>query len=93
MRTSPDFPIRIFYDGSCSVCVTAVEHYSRKDRDARLIPVDVSAAGFDPLPYGITLPEFMFRMHVIDRNGRVFCGVEAFWAIWQAYCGRRAPAI
>jgi predicted DCC family thiol-disulfide oxidoreductase YuxK len=96
MRTSPDFPIRIFYDGSCSVCATAVEHYSRKDRDARLIPVDVSAAGFDPLPYGITLPEFMFQMHVIDRNGRVFRGVEAFWAIWQAFpsstvlglCGR-----
>lgn len=96
MRTSPDFPIRVFYDGSCSVCAKAIEHYSLKDRKGRLIPVDISAAGFDPVPYGITLPEFMYQMHGIDRNGRVFRGVEGFWAIWQAFpsstilglCGR-----
>jgi predicted DCC family thiol-disulfide oxidoreductase YuxK len=27
----------------------------------------------------------MYQMHVIDRSGRVFRGVEAFWAIWQAF--------
>lgn len=96
MPTTPDFPLHIFYDGSCSVCATEVERYGRWDRDGRLILMDVSAPGFDAAPFGITLAEFMYQMHVIDRSGRVFRGVEAFWAIWQAFpsstllglCGR-----
>jgi len=85
MRVSPVFPLRIFYDGSCSVCAGEVERYGRKDRDGRLILVDISAAGFDAATFGIPLAEFMYQMHVIDQSGRVFRGVEAFWAIWQAF--------
>lgn len=85
MAISPVFPLRVFYDGSCSVCATEVERYGRKDQDGRLILVDISAKDFDPHPFGITLAEFMYQMHVIDRSGRVFRGVEAFWAIWQAF--------
>jgi predicted DCC family thiol-disulfide oxidoreductase YuxK len=85
MITSPAFPLRVFYDGSCSVCASEVERYGRKDRDGRLILVDISASGFDLAPFGITLSEFMYQMHAIDRNNRVFRGVEAFWAIWQAF--------
>jgi len=96
MLSIPDFPVRVFYDGSCLVCATEVERYGRKDHAGRLILVDVSAPGFDPAPFGITLEAFMYQMHVIDRNGRVFRGVEAFRAIWQAFpsstflglCGR-----
>jgi predicted DCC family thiol-disulfide oxidoreductase YuxK len=85
MTVSPVFPLHIFYDGSCSVCAAEVERYGRKDRDDRLILEDISAPGFDPVPFGISLDEFMYQMHAIDRNGRVFRGVEAFWAIWQAF--------
>ena len=85
MKVSPVFPLRIFYDGSCSVCATEVERYGRKDRDGRLALVDISASDFDPHPFGVTMEEFMYQMHAIDRSGRVFRGVEAFWAIWQAF--------
>jgi predicted DCC family thiol-disulfide oxidoreductase YuxK len=85
MPVGPVFPLHIFYDGSCSVCATEVERYGRKDRDDRLILVDISAPGFDPAPFGISLEEFMYQMHAIDQAGRVFRGVEAFWAIWQAF--------
>ena len=85
MMTAPDFPLQVFYDGACSVCATEVERYGRKDRAGRLILVDISAPGFDSAPYGIPRADFMFQMHAIDRSGRVFRGVEAFWAIWQAF--------
>jgi predicted DCC family thiol-disulfide oxidoreductase YuxK len=73
-----------------------VERYRRKDHGNRLILVDISAPEFDPVPLGITRAEFMYQMHAIDRTGTVFRGVEAFWAIWQAFpsstvlglCGR-----
>ena len=85
MKVSPVFPLHIFYDGSCSVCAIEVERYGRKDRDGRLILVDISTPEFDAAAFGITLAEFMYQMHVIDQSGRVFRGVEAFWAIWQAF--------
>ena len=85
MPITPKFPLRIYYDGSCIVCATAVERYSRRDHAGRLILVDVSAREFDPAPLGITLDELMYQMHVIDQRGRVYRNIEAFWAIWQAF--------
>jgi predicted DCC family thiol-disulfide oxidoreductase YuxK len=85
MLTPPRFPLRVFYDGACAVCADEIEHYRRKDQAGRLVPVDISAADFDPQPYGITLSGFMFELHVIDREGTIYRGVDAFWAIWQAF--------
>lgn len=85
MPQRPEFPIRIYYDGACSVCATEIERYGRRDRAGRLELVDISDPAFDPAPLGFTLADFMYQMHVIDRAGRVYRGVEAFWAIWQAF--------
>jgi predicted DCC family thiol-disulfide oxidoreductase YuxK len=59
--------------------------YRRKEHGGRLVFVDISTPDFDPTPYGTTLPEFMYEMHAIDRSGEVYCGIEAFRAIWQAF--------
>ncbi len=85
MPDAPAFPLHIFFDGSCSVCAVEMEMYRRKEHGGRLRFVDISAPGFDPFPYGITLDAFMYEMHAIDHDGRVYRGVEAFRAIWQAF--------
>ena len=85
MPIKPAFPLRLFYDGSCIVCATEIERYGRKDRHGRLVLVDISAPDFDPAPYGIGRDAFMYQMHAIDADGKVFRGVDAFWAIWQAF--------
>jgi predicted DCC family thiol-disulfide oxidoreductase YuxK len=85
MTNAPAFPLSVYYDGSCIVCSTEIEHYRRKDRDNRLVLVDISRPDFKPDPFNITLQSFMYELHVIDRNGTVYKGVEAFWAIWQAF--------
>lgn len=79
------FPLRVFYDGACAVCAGEIDHYRRRDRVGRLVPVDISTADFDPHPYGISLEAFQYELHAIDRDGRVYRGVDAFWAIWQAF--------
>jgi predicted DCC family thiol-disulfide oxidoreductase YuxK len=89
MAAKPDFPLRVFYDGSCPVCSAKAEGYGRKDGAGRLILVDVSAPGFDPAPFGIAQAEFMYQMHALDRSGRLYRGVEAFRAIWQAFPASR----
>lgn len=85
MPAPPAFSLTVFYDGACSVCAAEMSHYRSKDHGGRLVFVDISAPSFDPSPYGITLDEFMARMHAIDGAGRVYRAVEAFWAIWQAF--------
>lgn len=85
MLNKPDFPLRVYFDGSCSVCATEIEHYLHRDGDGRLVAVDISAADFDPEPLRISRDVFMYELHAIDRSGRVYRGVEAFWAIWQAF--------
>ena len=85
MADKPAYPLQIFYDGSCSVCAAEMEIYRRKGQEDRLQFVDISAPEFDPAPFGITLNEFMYEMHAIDPENRVYRGVEAFRAIWQAF--------
>jgi predicted DCC family thiol-disulfide oxidoreductase YuxK len=81
----PYFPVRVFYDGSCSVCAAEIEHYLRQDRDGRLVAVDISSPEFHAESFHISLDAFMHEMHVIDNAGNVYRGVEAFRAIWQAF--------
>jgi predicted DCC family thiol-disulfide oxidoreductase YuxK len=85
MPVAPQFPLRIFYDGACAVCAGEIEHYRRRDQAGRQVPVDISAADFDPRPHAITLEAFQYELHVIDRAGTLYRGVDAFWAIWQAF--------
>lgn len=85
MPAAPLFPLTVFYDGSCSVCAAEMELYRRKHHGGRLVFADIGAPDFDPAPYGIGLDDFMAQMHAIDGAGRVYRGVEAFWAIWQAF--------
>ena len=81
----PVFPLMVFYDGACRVCSTEMQLYRKKDREGRLVFIDISAPGFDPSPYGLSHADFMGQMHAIDREGTVFRAIDAFRAIWQAF--------
>jgi predicted DCC family thiol-disulfide oxidoreductase YuxK len=82
---TPAYPLKVFYDGSCSVCAAEMAIYQRQEHGGRLEFVDISAPEFDPAPQGITLEAFLYEMHAIDREQHVYRGVDAFRAIWQAF--------
>jgi len=85
MPESPEFPLRVFYDGGCSVCSTEMKAYRNREYGRRLIFINISAPGFNPAHYGITREEFMHELHAIDREGRVYRGVDALRAIWRVF--------
>jgi predicted DCC family thiol-disulfide oxidoreductase YuxK len=85
MRVEPEFPLKVFYDGCCSVCAGQIEEYRRKDRAGRLVLVDISAPGFNPRAYGLAPADFMHQMHAIDQSGRIYRGTRALRAVWQAF--------
>ena len=82
---TPSFPLQVFFDGSCAVCAAEIEHYLRQEQGGQLQAVDISAADFNPEPFHISQNEFMHELHVIDHDGHVYKGVDAFVAIWQAF--------
>ena len=85
MPNKPEFPLRVFYDGSCLVCASEIEHYLSRNHEGRLQAVDISAPDFDPVPLKIPFDTFMYELHAIDSNEQLYRGVEAFWAMWQAF--------
>jgi len=50
MPKQPDFPIQIFYDGTCSVCATEIEHYLRQEY-TRLIFIVISVTMLQGVSY------------------------------------------
>ena len=85
MPGSPVFPLRVLYDGGCSICSAAIEGYARREGGEQLILADVTAADFDPASYGLEMDDLLYQLHAIDRAGSVYRGVEALRAIWQAF--------
>ena len=81
----PAFPIKVFFDGSCPFCAKAMNKFQCRGHGGRLIFVDITSAEFDATPFDIPLEAFMKEMHCIDRDGKVYRGVEALRALWQAF--------
>jgi len=85
MPGSPVFPLRVLYDGACSICSSAVDGYACRKGGEKLILVDVSADDFDPESYGLSTYEVLHQIHAIDSEGTLYRGVEALRAIWWAF--------
>ncbi len=87
MQPPSDKPT-VFFDGSCPLCRAEIDLYRRKDGEARLCFVDVSATDAAPAP-GLTAREAMARFHVREADGTMRSGAAAFVALWSEIPGWR----
>lgn len=72
----------VLYNGSCPVCRAEIRHYQRLDEGrAALAFEDVSAPRAAPA-CGTDGEAMRRRLHVVDGDGRVLIGVDAFACIW-----------
>ena len=88
MSKLPAYPIKIFYDGSCVVCSSGMEHYRQKDAKKNLIFIDVTAPDFRPETYGLetygkSREELLRKLHVLDAEGKYYTGADGFPPIWR----------
>uniref|UniRef100_A0A7S3D737 Uncharacterized protein n=1 Tax=Palpitomonas bilix TaxID=652834 RepID=A0A7S3D737_9EUKA len=82
--------IRVFYDGHCPMCKSEVEHYERLKGS---LPLPQLGPGFvnihsnevkeEMKKAGITKKQALDEMHVIDADGKVHSGADAFVVIWK----------
>lgn len=84
---SDDTPHRLttLYNGSCPVCSFEIGQYRRycETLDAPLTWADISREDDWLLRLGLSREEAKRRLHVVDADGRLHVGLDAFIALWQ----------
>jgi len=77
--------VTILYDGLCPLCAREVRFLIKRDRNRnRLGVIDITAAGFDPSRWGLSLPQVHAAIHALDSSGQVITGPEVFRRAYAA---------
>lgn len=74
-----------YYNASCPVCRTEIDHYRRLTaRDGLALSWADSSADRRLLEaHGIAPDDILKRLYVVDREGRLHGGIDAFLLIWR----------
>jgi len=78
-----NYPMTLFFDGRCPLCVREMRALRRRDRAARLRFVDVRAPGFER-PDGTTMDEMLTAIHGRTAESRLVAGVETVRLAYEA---------
>ncbi len=79
----------VFYDGGCPVCRKEIAYYRRLDARERVDWRDIHAHPEAVEGSGVSWEEAMARLHVLDGNGELRSGADAFTVIWDELPGWR----
>ena len=81
----------VFYDGSCSLCRTRIAIYKMEARRGELAIEwrDVSEEPEALAEFGIGPEDARRRLHVLDPDGTLLAGADAFALLWSALPGYR----
>ncbi|MCS7033679.1 MAG: DUF393 domain-containing protein [Phycisphaerae bacterium] len=75
--------LKLLYDGLCPICAGEINFLRRRNRRGELAFEDITAPGFDPGRYGLTLEQAVGFMHAVTPDGRVLRGLEVFVAAYR----------
>lgn len=91
-ETQGDYPLVVFYDGSCPLCRREVGHYMRLNALKAIDWQDISGENHTLSQFGISREQAMQRFHVIDEHGTKVSGGKAFVTLWRLLPGYRHMA-
>lgn len=78
-----NYPMTLFFDSRCPLCVREMRALRRRDRAARLRFADVRAPGF-VVPPGATLDDMLTAIHARTASGGLVAGVETVRLAYEA---------
>jgi len=78
------YPIEMFYDGDCPLCMRETRLLQRLDRHQRLRFTNIATSNFDAALFGKTQDELMAEMHGRLPDGSWVTGVEVFRQLYSA---------
>lgn len=82
-------PLTVYFNGACPICAAEIRHYQRlADGDPNgLIWSDLSLSNDRAkaiADLGVSREALVKRLHVLDSEGRVYSGIDAFIALWES---------
>jgi predicted DCC family thiol-disulfide oxidoreductase YuxK len=79
--------ITVFFDGACPLCRCEIAFYRRRSGADDITWIDVSRSAENDILPGLTRGEALARFHVINAEGKLVSGGEAFACLWAALPG------
>ncbi len=80
----PNWKVEVFFDGDCPLCTKEIRLLRTMDRKRRIRFTDIATPTFDPASMGMTMDDFMERIHGRKRDGTWIEGVEVFRHLYDA---------
>ncbi len=80
---SKDIKTIVFFDGQCGLCSKEIRFFKKLDAKKRIEWVDVNEDVELLHALGITYEQAMRKMHVLDNQGILRRGADAFLALWS----------
>jgi len=78
------YPLTLLYEEACPLCKLEVDNLKARNSAGLLRFVDISAPGFDPVPYGVPLADMLEAIHGVKGDGNIVRGVEVFRLAYAA---------
>lgn len=75
-------PFTVYYDGACPICVREMQQYQRWARPGAVHWFDITGREEQLRARGIDPDEALMELHLEDRQGQLFRGVDAFILLW-----------
>ena len=75
--------IKVFYDGKCGLCSREIRHYMKISPRETFIWRDIANEPQHLKEINVSQSNALKRLHVIDQDGKIQVGVDAFIAIWR----------
>lgn len=77
------YPLTIYFDGACPICMAETRNLMLRNVDQLLRFEDIAALGFSALPPGTTMPDLLALLHVRRADGQVVKGVPALRLVYD----------
>lgn len=81
---------KVYFNSACPVCNAGIKHQQKKlGQDATDVEwIDVHSSNDAVKDIGVDLEFVRERLHVVDEEGEVHVGAEAFAELWQRTPGQ-----
>lgn len=77
---SPQWPLTLYYDGECPLCVREIRMFRRRNAADRLQLIDISQPAIQPLP-GRSREEMLDCLHAQFADQHLVTGIDAtYWS-------------
>lgn len=74
------WPLTLYYDGQCPLCLREIQLFQRRNRQGRLQLLDISTDDTAPLP-GLTREQMLDCLHARFDDGLIVTGIDAtYWS-------------